>query len=97
MTNKTVKKSITEDYGQAVERMHGIQGTFTPQLMALVRISCACTLDMPLSEALDREDRQALALLLEHLRSLMIIYDRHYPHRELTADQLNQVRDILSD
>ena len=57
----TEQTNITEDYSQAVENLRSIHGSFTPSLMALVRISNACSLDMPLSEALDHEQSTSIA------------------------------------
>ena len=92
----TEQTNITEDYGRAVENLRSIHGSFTPSLMALVRISNACSLDMPLSEALDHEDRQAIALLTEHLGSLLAIYDRHHPHRHLTDEEVEATRHTIN-
>ncbi|GAB2994041.1 hypothetical protein GCM10027284_09040 [Cyclobacterium sediminis] len=92
----TEQANITEDYGRAVENLRSIHGSFTPPLMALVRISTACSLDTPLSEVLDHEDRQTVALLMEHLGSLLAIYDRHHPHRHLTDEEVEATRRTIN-
>lgn len=94
MSNKSSKTKI-EAYGEAADKLWGMNRSFSPFLMVSARMSTVLSLHPFVKDLLGDDDPEHLALLQEFFYDLMLIYDCYRDHSDLDDSEVNHARRIM--
>lgn len=90
-----MKNTRTIEAGEATELLFSFHNSFTPELMLLAKVASECNINPEFREVFSQDELELVALLLEHYRSLTIIFAKYRSCKDLTDEEMEHARQVM--